>query len=341
MNNKLETESSREPHIEKLVSERSQIEQRLRKSEKKYLDLLEHLPVGVYRTNPDGIIIEANQNLVNLFGYQDIKELKNVNVNDLYVDELDRKDHLRKLDSSPTFFTEFRLKKKGENIIWVRDYPRAVKGSDGSVRFYYGILVDITEQRETEGQLQQALEELEISNKERQEVIVKLESLSLLDDLTSLYNRRGFFSAAKGQLHQAEEQKFNLFLMFLDIDDLKIINDTWGHQVGDLAINEFVNILNDTLRKSDIKGRMGGDEFAVIAREPFKELPENIITRLENQITAFNKKKNFPFKLSISAGITRFDPENPKTIDELVREADALMYKKKRNKKNNGSQKNQ
>ena len=322
-----------DPRADNIEGIRQRIEEKLRESERRYRDLLEHLPVGIYRTSPEGKIIEANQNLVRLLGYQGIEEIKDINVNDLYIDKSARTDHLKELDRATTFYSEFELKRKGGEIIWVRDYPRAVKGVDGSVRFYYGILVNITEQRETENRLQQALEELEISNRERQEVINRLESLSLLDDLTGLYNRRGFFSAAKGQLRQAEEQDFTLFLLFLDIDNLKLINDTWGHQVGDLAITEFVNILNDTLRKSDIKGRMGGDEFAIIARESIKDLPDSIIHRLEQNIQVFNEKKNFPFQLSISAGITRFDPEEPKTIDALVREADTLMYEKKREKK--------
>ena len=145
------------------------VEGALRESEEKYRILLEHLPVGVYRTTPDGKIIEANQMLAKLLGYEDVSDLREINVSDFYVKKRDRLAHLEKLNASITYFTEFELRCRDNRTIWVRDYPRAVSGPDGKVIYYDGIIVDITERKQAEDRLQKALEELEYSNRELQQ----------------------------------------------------------------------------------------------------------------------------------------------------------------------------
>lgn len=219
--------------IKSLISERQQIEVRLRDSEKKYRDLLAHLPVGVYQTTPEGRIIESNHALAELLGYNHPEDLKNKDVNKFYVHKQDREEHLEKLDESLTFFSEFELRRKDGRIICVRDYPHAVQGENGKVEYYSGVLVDITEQRQAKDSLQAVLEELENSNQEREKMIARLKNLSLMDDLTGLYNRRGFFSAADDQMQTARDKRIKIYFLFMDLDNLKLINDSHGHQVGD------------------------------------------------------------------------------------------------------------
>jgi diguanylate cyclase (GGDEF)-like protein/PAS domain S-box-containing protein len=319
--------------LNRLVQERHRIELHLRESEKKYRDLLEHLPVGVYVTTPSGDFIEANNSLAVLLGYDEPKELKNVNVQKFYVKTDDRREHLKKLDMSLTYFSEFELKRKDGKIICVRDFPRAVLGGDGEITHYTGILVDVTEQRETERQLHKALVDLENSNRERQTVIAKLESLSLLDDLTKLYNRRGFLVESRQQLKKAQQSRTRVFFLFMDLDNLKWINDSWGHQKGDEALRHFASILQSALRRSDIKGRLGGDEFAILVMESEDLSPEILIDRLQAKIDAFNEEHQLPFPLSISMGVSFYDPEFPCSVDELLIRADKLMYEQKREKR--------
>ncbi|MCJ7679871.1 MAG: sensor domain-containing diguanylate cyclase [Candidatus Aminicenantes bacterium] len=326
-------ETKQEIKVRELVSERQQIEVRLRESEKKYRDLLMHLPVGVYRTTPEGEIIEANNNLVHLLSFADQEDIKSINVRDLYVDSEDRKRHQEKLATSLTEFSDFRLRRKDGKIIWGRDYPRAVKDSEGQVIYYDGILVDITDQRESENKLKIALVELERANMERQKMIKRLENLSLLDDLTGLYNRRGFYVAAKSEMIKSHQDGNRLFLLYLDLDHLKKINDTWGHQTGDQALVRFVEILKSTFRKSDVMGRMGGDEFAVIAIESMPDLPELLLDRVNKNMISLNETKKYSFTLALSSGTARYNPADPITIDDLLKKADAEMYKTKNAKK--------
>ncbi len=318
--------------VEDLVRLRRELELRLRQSEKNYRDLLDHLPVGVYRTTPDGRIIEANRMLALLLGYSRPEQLRDLNVNDMYVQKSDRDEHLNKLDTSLTYFTEFELRRKDGGVIGVRDFPRAVLGPEGRVEHYTGVLVDISEQREAEQQLHKALVDLERSNRERQSMIVKLEGLSLLDDLTQLYNRRGFLAESQQRLGEARKKGFRVFFLFMDLDNLKWINDSWGHQKGDQALTQFATILTHALRRSDVKGRLGGDEFAVLAEETEGLTPDMLIDRIHSRVRAFNEAKGFPFPLSLSMGVSYFDPDHPCTIDELMVRADKLMYEQKRSK---------
>ena len=313
-----------------LVSKLNQSEKKLRASEKKYMDLLAHLPVGVYHTTPNGKLIKANQELANLLGYEHCSQLLNMHVNQFYVDTKDRDEHLKKLDTSFTSCAEFYLKRKDGKIICGRDYPRAVLDKNGEIIFYAGILVDITEQKQVEENLHKALKELERSNQERQEMIKQLENLSLTDDLTGLYNRRGFFTAGKERLKLAQRSRQKLLFLFIDLDNLKWINDSFGHQKGDLAIEKFADILNKTLRKSDIKGRLGGDEFGVVAEEASENVPSLLERRLADEIKAFKAQHDQPFQISVSLGISYYNPEHPSTIDELMIRADKLMYAQKR-----------
>ena len=307
-------------------------EEELKDSEKRFEELLEHLPVGVYRTTPNGTIIEANQALVDMLGYQSEEELRDINVKSLYIKQRERIKHLEKLESKNTHIAEFELKRKDGRTIWGRDYSHAVMKPAGTIDYYDGILLDITSQKIAEEKLNQVLKELEHSNKERQKMITKLQTLSIRDDLTGIYNRRGFFTIAGEYLQLADRKKTQMNLLFMDLDNLKRINDTLGHHKGDEALVNVAKILRKTFRKSDVKGRMGGDEFAIFPIDSTHVGAESAESRLRKNIDAFNADIGNPFVLSVSMGIASYDPEHPCSIDELLVRADKLMYEEKRSK---------
>lgn len=316
--------------IQDLVRKLSDIEIKLREIEKKYHDLLNYLPVGVYHTTPDGKLIEVNKSLANLLGFKNEEDLKALDVNDLYVEKKDRDRHLKKLNESVPYFNEFKLKRKDGQIIWGRDYPRAVIGLDGRVQYYTGILVDVTAQKKAEEQYKNALKKVEIVSQERQKMISNLKMLNAMDELSGLYNRRGFIASVQEQLQLTKGKNIRLYFVFIDIDNLKKINDLWGHKIGDEAITSFAIILKVSMRKSDIKGRLGGDEFAVLVQKAPKSGVNTLISRLHKNLKEFNSKKMFCFELSVSIGIAEYDSKNPCTMDELMVSADKLMYRDKK-----------
>jgi diguanylate cyclase (GGDEF)-like protein len=160
----------------------------------------------------------------------------------------------------------------------------------------------------------------------------RLHAISLHDELTGLYNRRGFFNLAEHLLKTAKRQQKGLFMLYSDLDGLKDINDVLGHQKGDWALIDTANILQETFRGSDIIARIGGDEFVVMPIETTGDNIEPVIHRLQKAVAMDNAKSKRDYKLSISTGTAYFDPLSPCTIDELLSQADRGMYEQKRSK---------
>jgi two-component system cell cycle response regulator len=160
----------------------------------------------------------------------------------------------------------------------------------------------------------------------------RLHNVSLRDELTGLYNRRGFFSLAEHSLKTAKRQQKDLFMICCDLDGLKVINDALGHQKGDWALIEAANILKEIFRDSDIIARIGGDKFAVM---PIKTIGDNlktVINRLQEAVEMDNAKSRREYRLSLSTGTAYFDPWSPCTIDELLSQADKSMNDQKKNR---------
>lgn len=287
--------------------------------------LLEHLPVGVYRTTPDGRIVEANRALSEILGASRPSDLLRVNVRDLYVKVKDRDEHLRRLEKKPIVFKEFEIRRLDGSRAWIRDHPRAVKDARGRIVSYDGIIVDITSRKKAEKQLHKALADLERANK-------KYLNQSLTDDLTRLYNRRGFFSFAQQLLSIAKRVRNSICLVFLDVDNLKAINDTWGHKEGDRALSEFGRILRETFRESDVIGRVGGDEFAVLVLLPNRDQGRILLERFQDKLEAFNRKRRRKFSLEASMGVVWCSPDQRRTLENLLFTADRRMYWNKQHK---------
>jgi diguanylate cyclase (GGDEF)-like protein len=159
----------------------------------------------------------------------------------------------------------------------------------------------------------------------------ELRSLALTDDLTRLYNRRAFLALAGQQLRVARRNTQGLLVFFADVDNLKEINDTYGHQEGDLALVRTADALEQTFRNSDVIARLGGDEFAVLALEATSENREVILRRLEKNIKGANAGES-RYELSLSIGMSRFDPKHPVSLGKLIASADEAMYEEKKNR---------
>jgi diguanylate cyclase (GGDEF)-like protein len=156
----------------------------------------------------------------------------------------------------------------------------------------------------------------------------ELKNLVLVDELTSLYNRRGFHALADRQLKIASRAGRGLLLFFVDLDGLKQINDWCGHAEGDHALQRTARILKKTFRDSDIVARLGGDEFAVLAVEASSRSEARITVRLRRYLREANEGEQCS-SLSLSVGIAKFVPSNPISLSELMAQADKAMYLQK------------
>jgi diguanylate cyclase (GGDEF)-like protein len=167
---------------------------------------------------------------------------------------------------------------------------------------------------------------------ERHRLQKTLHSLSLIDDLTGLHNRRGFLSLAEQQLRLIL-RKGSALLVYVDLDDLKLINDTQGHLEGNRALIATANILRASFRQSDILARLGGDEFCVLMTDPCEGSALLVRKRLQQRIDFTNALSPSGFRLSLSVGIVDVPAVRQPPLEELLRDADALMYQQKRNKR--------
>ena len=171
---------------------------------------------------------------------------------------------------------------------------------------------------------------------ERHRLHKSLQNLSLIDDLTGLYNRRGFV-ALGGQHLRMIQRKGAALLIYLDLDDLKLINDTHGHLEGNRALMVTANILRSSFRQSDILARLGGDEFCVLMTDAGQDSAQQVRKRLQQRTDFVNALSSWRFRLSLSVGIADVPVVRQPSLDDLLRVADALMYEEKRVKPPRGA----
>ena len=161
------------------------------------------------------------------------------------------------------------------------------------------------------------------------EILSRLRLVALTDEMTGLYNRRGFLVLGTQQLKVSRRSGQGLLLFFVDVDDLKTVNDVYGHTQGDVLLTRAAEVLSETFREADILARIGGDEFAVLAVEGTDRSCEAIAQRLESVLRERNAQKGSPL-LSLSLGVVRFDPQSPVPLGDLMTAADREMYRQKR-----------
>ncbi len=167
---------------------------------------------------------------------------------------------------------------------------------------------------------------------EKHLLLQKLQDMAHNDILTGLNNRRGFNFLAEKQVQIAKRENQYLYLFFIDMDGMKSINDRFGHEVGDRALCDIAEILTETFRESDIVARLGGDEFTVLTMSKEKHLQGVIKNRLNLNIQQFNESSKRQYTLKMSVGVKEIEPSAETDLDEILRDADALMYEEKKKK---------
>jgi two-component system cell cycle response regulator len=165
---------------------------------------------------------------------------------------------------------------------------------------------------------------------ERQRMVKELKLLSVTDDLTGLYNRRGFLTFGGELLKLGRRISTQVFLIYADLDKMKWINDTLGHAEGDKALKEIAAILRKAYRETDIIARIGGDEFVVMGILASGIPVEVLADRLSKQVESHNEKRPEPYRLSMSVGAASYPIGAFMSIDDLLQKADEMMYDQKR-----------
>ena len=149
------------------------------------------------------------------------------------------------------------------------------------------------------------------------------------DELTGLANRRGFESFARHVLGISKRVAMPLTLVYFDLDEFKSINDRFGHGEGDRALKIFARVLSTTIRESDFAARLGGDEFVVLLTNSAAATAHRVIAALHEVLQEAGRHAEIPYPIRCSAGVVEFDGARHAVADDLLREADAAMYRNK------------
>jgi len=169
------------------------------------------------------------------------------------------------------------------------------------------------------------------------ELLAKVQTLSITDELTGLLNRRGFFQFVYSRLqHLYRRTEIIPLVLFLDMDGLKYINDNFGHKEGDVAISAFARILKEMFREEDIVGRLGGDEFAIFSSVKSRENADRLVNRLREKLDEYNSEKHHSYNVMASVGCVALDSASKECFEAAMLSADNVLYEEKAKKRKKG-----
>ena len=297
------------------ITERKRAEEALHDSEAKFRNLTETDQDAIVTIDMNGVITYANPAAKALAA--DMTVIGMALTDFLPPDAVEHHEEILKLRSSgfaENMSYESKVMRPQDNHPLYFDVKSSTLFNHGEPSGVLFVARDATERKRTE-------EEIRL--------------MAIVDTLTGLFNRRGFIALAEQQMKTAVRSDHKLFLFFIDVDGLKFINDTWGHERGDQALKRTSIILKQTFRESDIIARLGGDEFAALVPDS-PDLPEVILKRLQCRTDDENAASDTPYRISMSIGVADYDPSAPCSIHELMSRADQLMYHQKKGKKQTG-----
>lgn len=298
-----------------VVSERRQGEQSIRESERRYRALFERNLAGVFRSTLDGRILECNSAAAQLFGYDSPQELLSIPSPSLYHSLADRQAFLAKLRLEKHMTNnEVRFRRKNGDLVWAMLNLSLVKDDCGEEKVLEGTLVNITELKQAEQ---------------------KVHLMAYYDALTGLPNRTLLFDRLSQAIAAADRRNSKVALLFVDLDRFKTINDSLGHSIGDLLLQQVANRLRGSTRAQDTVGRLGGDEFLIVLTDVM-DVPDVAIAaeRFMDAMTERFLIQEHSLAIGCSMGVSIF-PDHGTDSETLVKHADSAMYSAKDNGRNN------
>ena len=299
------------------ITERKHAEQALFEAERRYRGIFENAIEGIFQTTLEGHYLAVNPALARIYGYAGPEDMM-ASLRDiqrqLYVDPQWRREFLRLVqqDGVVTNF-ESRIYRKNGEIIWISENARAVRDENGALLFFEGTVEDISER------------------KRYQE---KLEYQAAHDVLTGLPNRSLLCARLEQAIRCARESQGLLAVVFIDLDQFKLINDSLGHQAGDQYLKLVAQRLAGCLRDCDTIARQGGDEFVIVLTEQTRlETIELVLRRLLSTIAQPWRFGDMEFHVTCSIGVSMY-PKDGADAESLLMNADSAMYKAKQSGRN-------
>lgn len=287
--------------------------------------LLENLPVAIFVLGANGRPVFANASAIEILGRGVHPEATPETLGETYQVYLAGTEHpyptemmpiIKALNGETSSVDDMEIHRP-DGRIRVRVWATPGLDAEKDITHAIAAFVDITEEKEVEKGLYET----------QREAAEK----AITDELTGLGNRRGLVHAAEGLMSFAEKTGHPLAVVYLDVNSMKEINDNFGHNVGDQALQVVGQVLRRALRDSDYIARVGGDEFCVLMSGGAEGFEQAAVERIRAFLEEESRKHLFP--LSVSIGVARFDPEEPRDLVTLLAEADSEMYAQKRQRR--------
>lgn len=292
------------------LSDQHDAEEAVRANEAAHRDLLASLPIIVYWVLPEPpyepIYVSPGSDGL---GYTQAEWMGPLWIRILHPDDRDRilaETTAAVAAQKPVEF-EYRVVAKNGTVRWIHDRGTFVRDAHERTIAWRGVMLDVTERRELEA---------------------RLAVLSDQDELTGLLNRRGFRRMAEQALKVEGRSGRRTALLYFDVDELKPINDQFGHAEGDRALAAVADVLRSRSRTGDLVARVGGDEFVVLASgiaAPGEG--ERLAMRLRDALAAHNARAGQPYRISFSVGVV--EEVGAVDLDRLLDRADAALYAEK------------
>ena len=283
----------------------------MRLTSSEYQVIVENAPNLIWRAGLDSLCNYFNKTWLDFTGRTYEQEYGNGWAEGVHPDDLERcvKTYLEHFEQRKAFEMEYRLLRHDGEWRWINDRGVPFFDEQGVFSGYIGSCVDVTDK--VEGNIYK-----EISQK---------------DSLTGILSRQYLMSQLQNCFQTARTNHTHLVVALMDIDKFKHINDNYGHLFGDSALKLFAGIVQDKIRKDDLFGRYGGDEFILIFSNTTVEIANTIIQRITESLERVAlKTEHDDISLSFSVGLC--DLTNETTIDELIAQADQCMYRQKKSK---------
>jgi len=299
------------------ISERKKIEHALRDSEKSFKEIIEYAPIGMAIVSLRGRFDIVNQTLCNIVGYSNRELLKLTFQEITHPEDLSTDlEFVRQLIDGETnsYQMEKRYVRKDKEIVWVQLSVSIFRDEDDAAQYFIAQIEDITERKIRDNEVHQH---------------------AYFDTLTKLPNRRMLMDRLSQELSQAERDNHTVALFFLDLDHFKHINDTLGHDVGDLILKETASRLLSCVRPNDMVSRLGGDEFVILLSEisdasDAEIVAKKILRKFEEPITVNDKE----VVIGTSIGVALRTRDVKITFKQLMKNADMAMYESKASGRN-------
>ena len=268
--------------------------------------LIELLPDGVFFCDKSGTILYANKSFYSLIG--SATQLEPAFMSITHPDDQQTvKAFLHRLihHSLQNDALLLRMLSEDDAQKWIELSSVAIETEQGA----FGILRDVTSYKTLQ-----------------QELLLQ----ALTDELTGLYNRRGFKMMAEQEFKHSHRLKNEIVLLSIDIDSFKAINDTYGHDEGDRVLKLVAETMSRCFRNSDILGRWGGDEFLVMALDAPGGTVEIMTERFKKMLGESAKNQGLPFDVTVTIGFAYQGAKKTATLAQMIQRADCEMYAKKR-----------